>query len=135
MFNFFWLRPPRCLSQEGKDGGVPKSKKKVEVLRVGFAVVVAAVVVEPRRFSRGNWCQQFPKALVRNESRRTASPKKELGWERGRKVVEKSSTKTVLRMGFSIVENLSGLQESIFSLFRSPQPHFVKRKQKNVELH
>ena len=28
---------------------------------------------------------------------------------------------TVLRMEFSIVESLSGLQESIFSLFRSPQ--------------
>ena len=94
--NFFWLRPPRCLSQEGKDGGVPKSNEKVEVLRVGFAVVIAAVVVEPRRFGRGNWCLQFPQALVRNESRRTASPKKELGWERGwkssRKIVEKRSS-------------------------------------------
>ena len=87
---------------------------------MGFAVVVAAVVVEPRRFARGNWCLQFPKALVRNESRRTASPKKELGW-----VVEKSSKeKKVLRMGFSIVEILSGLQESIFSLSRRPQLHF-----------
>ena len=49
---------------------------------MGFAVVVAAVVVEPRRFDRGNWCLQFPKALVRNESRRTTSPEKELGWKR-----------------------------------------------------
>ena len=30
----------------------------------------------------------------------------------------------VLRMGLPIVESLSGLQESIFSLFRSPQLHF-----------
>ena len=29
-------------------------------------------------------------------------------------------------MGFSIVENLSGLQESIFSLSRRPQLHFGK---------
>ena len=76
--------------------GVPKNNDKVEALRMGFAVVVAAVVVEPRRFSRGNWCQHFPEALVRNESRRTASLKKELGWERGakisRKIVEKKSS-------------------------------------------
>ena len=67
---------------------------EVEVLRMGFAVVVAAVVVEPRRFGRfgrGNWCLHFPKALFRNESRRTASPKKELVGRGGRKVVEKSS--------------------------------------------
>ena len=79
-----------------RGGGYPKNDEKVEGLRVGFAVVVAAVVVEPRRFSRGNWCLQFPKALVRNESRRTASTQKELGWERGskssRKIVEKKSS-------------------------------------------
>ena len=78
-------------------GGVEgKNDGKVEVLRMGFAVVVAAVVVEPRRFGRGNWCLHFPKALVRNESRRTASTQKELGWERGskssRKIVEKKSS-------------------------------------------
>ena len=93
---------------------------------MGFAVVVAAVVVEPRRFGRRNWCLHFPKALVRkfNESRRTASPKNELGWERGSKSSRKIVEKKVLRMGFSIVENLSGLQESIFSLSRRPQLHF-----------
>ena len=88
-----------------------------EVLRMGFAVVVAAVVVEPRRFGRGNWCLHFPKALVRNESRRTASPKKELDEGRGSK---NSQKKKVLRREVSIVENLSGLQESIFSLSRGP---------------
>ena len=102
---------------------------------MGFAVVVAAVVVEPRRFGRGNWCLHFPKALVRNESRRTASPKKELGWERGskssRKIVEK---KKVLRMGFSIVENLSGLQESIFNLSRGPQLHFGEKSKRNCRI-
>ena len=89
------LSLPDALVRRG-GRGVPKNNEKVEVLRMGFAVVVAAVVVEPRRFSRGNWCLQFPKALVRNESRRTASPKKELGWERGskssRKIVEKKSS-------------------------------------------
>ena len=79
-----------------------KKVEKVEVLRMGFAVVVAAVVVEPRRFGRGNWCLHFPKALVRNESRRTASPKKELGWERG----SKSSRKIVEKKKFSEWDSL-----------------------------
>ena len=33
----------------------------------------------------------------------------------------------VLRMGLPIVENLSGLQESIFSLSRRPQLHFGQK--------
>ena len=66
-------------------GGVHLYSRYNVLLCMEFAVVVAAVVVEPRRFSRGNWCLHFPKALVSNESRRTASPKKELGWERGSK--------------------------------------------------
>ena len=37
----------------------------------------------------------------------------------------------VLRMEFSIVENLSGLQESIFNLSRGPQLHFGE-KSKNL---
>ena len=41
----------------------------------------------------------------------------------GRKLVKKVKIWKVLRMGLPIVENLSGLQESIFSLFRSPQLH------------
>ena len=36
-------------------------------------------------------------------------------------------------MGLPIVENLSGLQESIFSLSRGPQLHFGEKSQKNVE--
>ena len=38
----------------------------------------------------------------------------------------------VLRMSLPIVENLSGLQESIFSLSRSPQLHFGNKKSKKV---
>ena len=84
---------------------------------MGFAVVVAAVVVEPRRFGRGNWCLHFPKALVRNESRRTASPKKEL--DEGR--VSKNSQKIkVLRMGWPIVENVPTPCGIVFNLFRGP---------------
>ena len=41
----------------------------------------------------------------------------------------------VLRVGLPIVENLSGLQESIFSLFRSPQLHFGQKSKKDVELY
>ena len=81
---------------------VPKNSQNVEVLRMGFAVVVAAVVVEPRRFGRGNWCLHFPKALVTNESRRIASPKKELGWERA----SKSSRKIVEKKQFSEWDSL-----------------------------
>ena len=33
----------------------------------------------------------------------------------------------VLRMEFSLVENLSGLQESIFNLSRGPQVHFGEK--------
>ena len=93
-----------------------KLRANYEVLRMGFAVVVAAVVVEPRRFGRGNWCLHFPKALVRNESRRTASPKKELDEGRGRKIVKKK----VLRMGWPIVENVPTPCGIIYRLFRGP---------------
>ena len=35
-------------------------------------------------------------------------------------------------MGLPIVENLSGLQESIFSLSRIPQLYFCKNEQKHI---
>ena len=38
----------------------------------------------------------------------------------------------VLRMEFSLVENLSGLQESIFSQFRSPSSMFIEKTQKMI---
>ena len=49
----------------------------------------------------------------------------------GRKLVKKVKIWKVLRMGLPIVENLSGLQESIFNLSRSPQLHFGE-KSKNL---
>ena len=45
----------------------------------------------------------------------------------GRKLVRKVKIWKVLRMGLPIVENLSGLQESIFSLSRRPQVHFGQK--------
>ena len=45
----------------------------------------------------------------------------------GRKLVKKVKIWKVLRMGLPIVENLSGLQESIFSLSRGPQLHFGEK--------
>ena len=45
----------------------------------------------------------------------------------GRKLVKKVKIWKVLRMGLPIVENLSGLQESIFSLSRRPQLHFGQK--------
>ena len=44
-----------------------------------------------------------------------------------RYVVKKVKILKVLRMGLPIVENLSGLHESIFSLSRRPQLHFGKQ--------
>ena len=59
-------------------------------------------------------------------------------WPRGAKAevgqgsiwVQNDEKVKVLRMEFSIVENLSGLQESIFNLSRGPQLHF-REKSKN----
>ena len=50
----------------------------------------------------------------------------------GRKLVKKVKIWKVLRMGLPIVENLSGLQESIFSLSRSLQLHFGQKSKKIV---
>ena len=44
-----------------------------------------------------------------------------LKWAKGRFGPKNNERITVLRMGLPIVESLSGLQESIFSLFRGPQ--------------
>ena len=48
----------------------------------------------------------------------------------GRKLVKKVKIWKVLRMGLPIVENLSGLQESIFSLSRGPQLHSGEKSKK-----
>ena len=44
-----------------------------------------------------------------------------LKWAKGRFWLKKLTKITVLRIEFSVVDNLSGPQESIFSLFRRPQ--------------
>ena len=48
-------------------------------------------------------------------------------------VKKKHENVKVLNMEFSIVENLSGPQESIFSLFRRPQLHVGKKTQTRVK--
>ena len=50
-----------------------------------------------------------------------------LKWAKGRSGSKIDEKVKVLRMEFSIVENLSGLQESIFSLSRGPQVHFGEK--------
>ena len=45
----------------------------------------------------------------------------------GRKLVKKIKIWKVLRMGLPIVENLSGLQESIFNLSRGTQLNFGEK--------
>ena len=54
------------------------------------------------------------------------------GWHMVRKwsrseVGQKVKIWKVLRIGLPIVENLSGLQESIFSLFRSPRLNYRRK--------
>ena len=53
-----------------------------------------------------------------------------LKWTKGRLGSENDEKVKVLRMEFSIVENLSGPQESIFNLSRSPQFHFCEKSKK-----
>ena len=50
-----------------------------------------------------------------------------LKWAKGRFGSKNDEKVKVLRMEFSIVENLSGLQESIFSLFRGSQINSRKK--------
>ena len=50
-----------------------------------------------------------------------------LKWAKGRSGSKIDEKVKVLRMEFSIVENLSGLQESIFNLSRGPQLHFGEK--------
>ena len=50
-----------------------------------------------------------------------------LKWAKGLFGSKNDEKVKVLRMEFSIVENLSGLQESIFSLSRSPQLQFGEK--------
>ena len=50
-----------------------------------------------------------------------------LKWTKGRSGSKNDEKVKVLRMEFSIVENLSGLEESIFSLSRGPQLHFGEK--------
>ena len=51
-------------------------------------------------------------------------------WAKGRSGSQNDKKVKVLRMEFSIVENLSGLQESIFNVSRGPQLHFRGKSKK-----
>ena len=53
-----------------------------------------------------------------------------LKWAKGRSGSKIDEKVKVLRMEFFIVENLSGLQESIFNLSRSPQLNFGEKSKK-----
>ena len=50
-----------------------------------------------------------------------------LKWAKGRFGLKNDEKVKVLRMELSIVENLSGLQESIFNLSRGPKVHFSEK--------
>ena len=52
-----------------------------------------------------------------------------LKWAEGRSGSKIDEKVKVLRMEFSIVENLSGLQESIFNLSRGPQLRFGEKSE------
>ena len=51
-------------------------------------------------------------------------------WAKGRFGSKNEEKVKVIRMEFSIVENLGGLQESIFSLSKGPQVHFGEKSKK-----
>ena len=87
-----------------------------EVLRMGFAVVVAAVLIEPGRFGRGSCFLHIPKNLVRNEFRRAAPPKR-----RGDGVESIFENEKHLKMKLSIMENHSGFCGCIVCLLKIPQ--------------
>ena len=53
-----------------------------------------------------------------------------LKWAKGRFGSKNEEKVKVLRMEFSIVENLSGLQERIFKLSRGPQLHLGEKSKK-----
>ena len=68
--------------------------------------------------------------IIRNQEHQVLN--KIYGWHlvkfgQDRKLVKKNNIWRVLRMGLRIVENLSGLQESIFSLSRGPQLHLGEK--------
>ena len=58
-----------------------------------------------------------------------------LKWAKGRFGAQIDEKMTVLRMGLPIVENLSGLQESILNLSRGPQLHLGEKIKKNAEFY
>ena len=53
-----------------------------------------------------------------------------LKWAKGRFWSKNDEKVKVLRMSLPLVENLSGLQESIFSLFRGPKFHSRQKNKK-----
>ena len=63
-------------------------------------------------------------------SRVTGQGGPRLKWAKGRFGSKNNEKVKVLRMEFSIVENLSGPQESIFSISRGPQLHFGEKSKK-----
>ena len=56
-----------------------------------------------------------------------------LKWAKGRSGSKNDEKVKVLRMEFSIVENLSGLQESIFNVSRGPQLYFGEKSKTLIE--
>ena len=71
----------------------------------------------------GLWPGQDPRMALAEGGPRLKRAKGRFGSKNDGKV-------KVLRMEFSIVENLSGLQESIFNLSRGPQLHFSEKSNK-----
>ena len=57
-----------------------------------------------------------------------------LKWAKGRSGSKNDEKVKVLRMEFSIVENLSGLQESIFNISRGLQLHFGETIKKTYRI-
>ena len=70
------------------------------------------------------------RALAKGDQEGLGQGGPRMKWAKGRSGSKNDEKVKVLRMEFSIVENLSGPQESIFSLSRRPQLHFRKKSKK-----
>ena len=73
---------------------------------------------------------QIPRSVFLTGLLRVEEIEKTFLTEIRQKVGKRRKQIKVLRMEFSIVENLSGLQESIFSLSRGPHLHFGEKSKK-----
>ena len=116
-------------------GGAPAQRAKIKGFRTENAITRLSRIRKKKLFRRiyitgrcasfwmgpENWWQ----SQVRNPPRISGFQGSIFSWNNKTKIGDPKNDEKIKvhRMEFSIVESLSGLQESMFSLFRSPQLH------------